>query len=83
MIGFRAGPKFLFSRGRMKVIRRFLDYQKREFQRIKLGVFELALLSSISRISLLTAKWIPNPRRGGKQGGGYNHVRLTVSIGLW
>jgi len=28
----------------MKVVRRFLEYQKREFQRIKLGVFELALL---------------------------------------
>jgi len=28
----------------MKVIRRFLEYQKREFLRIKLGVFELALL---------------------------------------
>jgi len=37
-------PKFLFSRDRMKVVRRFLEYQKREFQRIKLGVFELALL---------------------------------------
>jgi len=44
MIGFRAWPKFLFSRDRMKVIRRFLAYQRREFQRIKLGVFELALL---------------------------------------
>jgi len=44
MIGFRAWPKFLFSRDRMKVIRRFLEYQKREFRRIKLGVFELALL---------------------------------------
>jgi len=28
----------------MKVIRRFLAYQRQEFQRIKLGVFELALL---------------------------------------
>jgi len=28
----------------MKVVQRFLQYQKREFQRIKLGVFELALL---------------------------------------
>jgi len=28
----------------MKIVRRFLAYQKREFQRIKLGVFELALL---------------------------------------
>jgi len=28
----------------MKVIQRFLKYQKREFRRIKLGVFELALL---------------------------------------
>jgi len=37
-------PKFLFSRDRMKIVRRFLAYQKREFQRIKLGVFELALL---------------------------------------
>jgi len=37
-------PKFLFSKDRMKVVRRFLEYQKREFQRIKLGVFELALL---------------------------------------
>ena len=44
MIGFRAWPKFLFSRDRMKVIRRFLAYQRQEFQRIKLGVFELALL---------------------------------------
>jgi len=44
MIGFRAWPKFLFSRYRMKVVQRFLEYQKREFQRIKLGVFELALL---------------------------------------
>jgi len=44
MIGFRAWPKFLFSRDRMKVIRRFLTYQRQEFQRIKLGVFELALL---------------------------------------
>jgi len=40
----RTWPKFLFSRDRMKVIRRFLAYQKREFQRIKLDVFELALL---------------------------------------
>jgi len=44
MIGFKAWPKFLFSRDRMKVIRRFLAYQRQEFQRIKLGVFELALL---------------------------------------
>jgi len=44
MIRFRAWPKFLFSRDRMKVIRRFLAYQRQEFQRIKLGVFELALL---------------------------------------
>ena len=44
MTGFRAWPKFLFSRDRMKVIRRFLAYQRQEFQRIKLGVFELALL---------------------------------------
>jgi len=28
----------------MKVIQRFLNYQKKEFQRIRLGVFELALL---------------------------------------
>jgi len=28
----------------MKVIQRFLDYQKRQLQRIQLGVFELALL---------------------------------------
>ena len=28
----------------MKVVRRFLEYQKREFQRIRVGVFELALL---------------------------------------
>jgi len=28
----------------MKVVQRFLQYQKREFQRIKLGVFKLALL---------------------------------------
>ena len=40
----RTWPKFLFSRDRMKVVQRFLEYQKREFQRIKLGVFELALL---------------------------------------
>jgi len=44
MIGFRAWPKFLFSRDRMKVIQRFLVYQRQEFRRIKLGVFELALL---------------------------------------
>jgi len=44
MIGFRAWPRFLFSRDRMKVIRRFLAYQRQEFQRIKLGVFKLALL---------------------------------------
>jgi len=44
MIGFRAWPKFLFSKDRIKVIRRFLAYQRQEFQRIKLGVFELALL---------------------------------------
>jgi len=44
MTGFKAWPKFLFSRDRMKVIRRFLAYQRQEFQRIKLGVFELALL---------------------------------------
>jgi len=37
-------PKFLFSRDRMKVVRRFLDYQKRQFERVRLGVFELALL---------------------------------------
>jgi len=37
-------PKFLFSRNRMKVIKRFLDYQKRQMKRVKLGVFELALL---------------------------------------
>jgi len=37
-------PKFLFSRDRMKVVQRFLECQRREFQRIKLGVFELALL---------------------------------------
>jgi len=37
-------PKFLFSRNRMKVIRRFLDRQKRQFDRVRLGVFELALL---------------------------------------
>jgi len=40
----RSWPKFLFSRDRMKVVQRFLEYQKREFRRIKLGVFELALL---------------------------------------
>jgi len=44
MITFRAWPKFLFSRDRMKVIRRFLAYQRQEFRRIRLGVFELALL---------------------------------------
>jgi len=37
-------PKFLFSRNRMKVIQRFLNYQKKQFDRVKLGVFELALL---------------------------------------
>jgi len=37
-------PKFLFSRDRMKVIQRLLNYQKRQFERVKLGVFELALL---------------------------------------
>ena len=37
-------PKFLFSRNRMKVIQRFLNYQKRQFKRVRLGVFELALL---------------------------------------
>jgi len=37
-------PRFLFSRDRMKVIRRFLDYQKKQMKRVKLGVFELALL---------------------------------------
>jgi len=28
----------------MKVIQRFLDYQKRQIERVRLGVFELALL---------------------------------------
>jgi len=37
-------PKFLFSRDRMKVIKRFLDYQKKQMKRVRLGVFELALL---------------------------------------
>jgi len=37
-------PKFLFSRDRMKIVKRFLEYQRREFQRARLGVFELALL---------------------------------------
>ena len=37
-------PRFLFSRDRMKVIQRFLDYQKKQMKRVKLGVFELALL---------------------------------------
>jgi len=37
-------PKFLFSRDRMKVIQRFLEYQKKQMKRVKLGVFELALL---------------------------------------
>jgi len=37
-------PRFLFSRDRMRVVRRFLDYQKRQFDRVRLGVFELALL---------------------------------------
>jgi len=37
-------PKFLFSRDRMKVIQRFLDYQKKLFGKVRLGVFELALL---------------------------------------
>ena len=40
----RSWPKLLFSRDRMKVIQRFLNYQKKEFRRRKLGVFELALL---------------------------------------
>jgi len=31
----------------MKVIQRFLNYQKKEFQRIRLGVFELALLIGV------------------------------------
>ena len=43
-MGVKLWPKYLFSRDRMKVIQRFLNYQKKEFQRIKLGVFELALL---------------------------------------
>jgi len=43
-VRMRTWPKFLFSRDRMKVIQRFLNYQKKEFQRIRLGVFELALL---------------------------------------
>lgn len=37
-------PKRLFTRDRMKVVQRFLDYQRRRFQRVRLGVFELALL---------------------------------------
>jgi len=37
-------PKFLFSRDRMKVVRRFLEYQRRAGKGIRLGVFELALL---------------------------------------
>jgi len=37
-------PRFLFSRDRMKVIQRFLDHQKKQFERVRLGVFELALL---------------------------------------
>jgi len=37
-------PKFLFSRDRMKVIQRFLGYQKKLFGKVRLGVFELALL---------------------------------------
>jgi len=28
----------------MKVVRRFLNYQKKQFERVRLGVFELALL---------------------------------------
>jgi len=28
----------------MKIIHRFLNYQKRQFERVRLGVFELALL---------------------------------------
>jgi len=28
----------------MKVIQRFLDYQKKQFKRVRLGVFELPLL---------------------------------------
>jgi len=37
-------PKFLFSWDRMKVIKRFLNYQKKQMKRVRLGVFELALL---------------------------------------
>jgi len=51
-------PRFLFSGDRMKVIRRFLDYQKREFQRIRLGVFELALLIEKAWISGLDSEEI-------------------------
>jgi len=43
-LSIKLWPRYLFSRDRMKVIQRFLEYQKREFRRIKLGVFELALL---------------------------------------
>jgi len=43
-LSIKLWPRYLFSRDRMKVVQRFLQYQKREFQRIKLGVFELALL---------------------------------------
>jgi len=51
-------PKFLFSRDRMKVIQRFLDYQKRQMKRVKLGVFELALLIEKAWISGLDSEEI-------------------------
>jgi len=43
-LSVRLWPRYLFSRDRMKVIRLFLDYQKKQMKRVKLGVFELALL---------------------------------------
>jgi len=40
----RTWPKFLFSKDRMKVVQRFLEYQKKLYGKVKLGVFEVALL---------------------------------------
>lgn len=37
-------PRFLFSRDRMKIVQRLLFFQKQRDGRVKLGVFELALL---------------------------------------
>jgi len=51
-------PRFLFSRDRMKVVRRFLDYQKKQFDRVRPGVFELALLIERAWISGLDSEEI-------------------------